>query len=115
MGLRYDAIDAPRYFKALLNQTGNGNPVATIIENNLCAGPVFLRQFAGHYVLNDITGPFDLGKVFVHLLAGQPASFIPNAGRVSATQLVFETRDPVTGITQDSLLTNAHFGIEVFP
>jgi len=54
----------PKIYRALINQTTTGAPVATVLENTLSAAIIWTRSSAGSYI-GTLSGAFTVNKTFI--------------------------------------------------
>lgn len=93
------------FYAALLNQSGTGDPVATVISNNLGGSIAWTRFTNGEY-RGVLAGAFPANKTLV---------FVTNStgGVVAGSRFDSDTIVIVT--SADSVLINASVKIEVYP
>jgi len=71
----------PILYRALLTQTGTGDPVATVFMNTLKTNLIWTRTGAGVYKATLETGTFNVDGTFI---LSQPGSSVKNVAAVHA-------------------------------
>lgn len=99
-------------YVALINQSGIGIPVETVLENTLSGVPTFSRYSSGIYSIN-LTGAFPSGKT-VAFGTNPPNSTLHFDTTFSAPDIIyFYTRSSGSGL--DNQLNNTYMEIRVYP
>jgi hypothetical protein len=90
-------------YKAIVNQSGSGAPVATILSNSLGASPVWARTSAGIYTLT-LAGAFDVAKTLILCQPAIPES--PHNGGFTIQASVHTSPNQILVWTLDDSFTN---------
>ena len=108
-GLGYTA------YTALLTQTGNNAPAATILKNNTTATFTWARTAGGTYTVTANSNIFTANKTVVFINYGNPPSdaLPPKWVRTSDTIITVTTPDE-TGVLDDGILNGAAFEIRIY-
>lgn len=101
----------PLVYRAILNQSGTGAPVATVLENTLGGTVVWARTGTGAYT-GTLSGAFTLNKTVIFLQPTFSGFYTASPGGGSAVNI--NTRDTANALA-DNGLTFSSLQILVYP
>lgn len=78
-----------KVYVALLNQSGENPPVATVLENELDGVPEFVYLTEGRYMMT-LAGAFPFGKLFILPIHIGSSGGLVGVSHLSDSELMFE-------------------------